>query len=951
MLKGVLKPKWQHPDAEVRRRAVEQLSSSEREILEQVAREDEAAAVRRLALRRCTDLGLLAERAADDPEASVREQAEKRYRQLLTGRASDAPPLALRLKTLAASEHQALLEHVAREGQEIELRELALQKVERVPVLRDIALNDAEITLRLRALERIDDESILAQIHQRSRKRDKRVSRRAREKLDALIAVRERPQRAQCLEICRAAERLGRYGHWERDSALLAELEPQWQQIAQEERAPHEQRFRDARQAFRDALETHRRAELAIRSTREALIEGLEALLREPPEEPIPGENLPAALESRIHEARAAWDRLPVVADTREQVLETRFQSARNAVLAKGRTLRREADLRALCEASEKLLTRKGFISEREVKSLERRRQATDPTPRESGNPETIDRRLDGTLGTLRDRLREQLKRKEATLETLPQRLDELKAAVKDGDASRARPLHDAIEADLDTLVAMGTSKQRLGALPSRFKALTREVGVMKAWDQFGARQVRERLCEAMEALIGAEEPPEAIAHRIREARAEWKRLGARDPDANQALWRRFDEAARKAYEPSQAHFEQRATARKANLTKRRILAERLDTFLATADWSTMDWKTAVRFRREMLADWQRASPVDRKPGEALERRWRTALRVMEAHLDAERQRSLRTRERLIEQATALIDSLDPRQAAEECKSLQQHWTTTVPASRGREKELWNRFRTACDAVFERRRKIVDEVRDRAQANLELRQALCQRAEALAAASPEGIGEAVQEMHRIQGEWQQLGAVPRRDGASIEKRFAKALQGLHDRRETLAVEAQRADLEMLERKAVLCHEAEAMVGSGAPTETDMLEALHGRWRALGALADPQHEQTIRERFERACQGFRDAAAEAASQEARQCLCLRMEILAGIDSPPEHTQARMAFQVERLATALSGQQASEDDSLGSLVRAWCLTGPAPTNEAEALEQRFSRAREACSERAG
>jgi hypothetical protein len=74
----------------------------------------------------------------------------------------------------------------------------------------------------------------------------------------------------------------------------------------------------------------------------------------------------------------------------------------------------------------------------------------------------------------------------------------------------------------------------------------------------------------------------------------------------------------------------------------------------------------------------------------------------------------------------------------------------------------------------------------------------------------------------------------------------------------------------------------------------------------------------------------------------------MEVLAGIDSPPEHAEARMAFQVERLASALGERKGSTADSLEALVRVWCLTGPVPAAYAEALEARFEAARSAAPE---
>jgi hypothetical protein len=942
MLKGVLKPNWQHPDIEIRRRAVGQLPAAESAILEQVLREDQEPAIRRVAVRRCTNLELLAERAASDPDASVREQAGKRHGRLLSGRADDAPPLAVRLEAVRRLEHQALLERLAREGVEIELREQALEKVERMGVLRDVALNDAHIALRLRALECIDDEPTLVRIQQQSRKRDKRVHHRASEKLEALIAAREQPHRdrEQCQHICAAVEELGG-GNWQREHTLLGEFEREWMQIEQAHRAEFEQRFASARQGFLDALAIHQHTVDEHHTAAIALVEDLEALVE------TAGKERPEALETRLREVSSSWDRLPALAGASGQVLQVRFESAQEAVGARVVALRREAELGVLRKAGETLLARKGVIGEREVKALERRREALPPPGSE--HDLSFDHRVNEILGTLRDRLRSQVKRKQTILDCVPNRLEELKAALAEKDAARAGALHDEIAKDLDALVTMGVSKRRLGKLPKMFEALAREVKVVRSWDRFGAGQARERLCEAMEALIGAADPPQETARRIREARAEWNDLNARDPDVNQALWRRFDRAAHKAHEPCEEYFAARAATRRANLEKRRALAERLEAFLAATDWSAVDWKATVRFHREALAEWRHASPVDRKAGKSLERRWQACLKTIQARLDTERQRCLRARERLIEQVSALHKSPDPRRAAEECKSLQRQWTTTVPASRGRENALWQRFRVACDGVFDERHKALNTERERSRANLESRLALCERAEALAESSAAQVDEAIQALHRLQAEWRQLGAVPSRDGTAAEKRFASAVRRFRERREALAADARRADLEVLEHKAALCQQAEALRQGNTPPEASAFEALEAHWQTLPAQVSPEHEQILRERFERALQGIQDDAAEAAARQERESLCLRMEILAEIDSPPEFRQARMAYQVERLATSMSGEKSAAGDDLESLRREWCLAGPAPRAAAEALQRRFRRARDTLIER--
>ncbi|MEA2080712.1 MAG: DUF349 domain-containing protein, partial [Pseudomonadota bacterium] len=79
------KPKWQHRDPEVRRQAVQTLTSDDADILTRIAREDEAPAVRRLALRRLDDLDLMHRVSAEDNNKDIRQFAHTRLSELLAG--------------------------------------------------------------------------------------------------------------------------------------------------------------------------------------------------------------------------------------------------------------------------------------------------------------------------------------------------------------------------------------------------------------------------------------------------------------------------------------------------------------------------------------------------------------------------------------------------------------------------------------------------------------------------------------------------------------------------------------------------------------------------------------------------------------------------------------------------------------------------------------------------
>jgi len=75
---------------------------------------------------------------------------------------------------------------------------------------------------------------------------------------------------------------------------------------------------------------------------------------------------------------------------------------------------------------------------------------------------------------------------------------------------------------------------------------------------------------------------------------------------------------------------------------------------------------------------------------------------------------------------------------------------------------------------------------------------------------------------------------------------------------------------------------------------------------------------------------------------RQQLCLHMEILAGVESPPEVREARLTYQVERLARAMSQGKRDPTPEAEEMERDWYLTGFPGSPADGVLESRFQRA---------
>ena len=215
ILSRFLKPKWQHADPETRKQALGELETTDPNLRE-LARRDPDPGVRRAVLERLGDLDLLRLIAREDGDVGVRAAAEERYRALLTGQTADGPTLAERLERLWREPDTDLVDYLLRHAAELELRLALLERIDTEPALAEVASGDYHPDVRLAALERVHHPELLDQIARHSRNRDKRLHRRARERLDALVA--EQSRAAHCERLCVEMENL----RWDGESGSNA---------------------------------------------------------------------------------------------------------------------------------------------------------------------------------------------------------------------------------------------------------------------------------------------------------------------------------------------------------------------------------------------------------------------------------------------------------------------------------------------------------------------------------------------------------------------------------------------------------------------------------------------------------------------------------------------------------------------------------------------------------
>jgi exonuclease SbcC len=911
---------------------------------------------RRQACKQLTDLALLQRISQQDADAGVRDFAIARLRNLLCADLTQAPDLTARLALLTnMDDDDNLIHYLALNSPQPELRRIALQRVQQPRILAEGALRDSVAALRLAAVERLQDKDELERVARLVAKKDKSVYRLARQKLKQINEQELAParQRAKAENLCENAEKLVRRSLWAQDKAAFDHLDKQWQELDPEVPSDLVARFADLKTRFMDGYQSYRQDNLARLQEQETLQQrhaDKQAVLQELENLLASEEHQTQDLEHALADLTQRWEALDSL-PPQQRKLSQAFNQA-SAALAQ-----RIAQRQAFAERDERLarLLQQAQPWQQGTAPLERKQigkwirqgrelATTQPDDSLAKQFEEICARLEKKLG-------KQLAQAEQKLEKLPQRLRELEQELEQGVLKKATALHQGIQADLTLIDNSGLEHARYASCEQHCRQLTPRLRELQQWRKWGTDQHRLDLCEAMEKWLEQEIPLAELTEQVQQLQARWKHLDQSGSPANEALWQRFHQAANSNYERCRPYLDELAEIKRANLRAREELCQQLEDFLSQVDWNAMDWKKAMRAERETRAAWSELGEVSAKQRRALEKRFRAAMKQLDEHLAAERARNRDFKHNLIKQAQALREAPALEQAIDDIKQLQQQWHTTVPAKRKQENQLWQQFREACDAVFERRREIQQLQRNELAEQAKARRALCAELETLAH-NEAASAEALQHQWRaLQERWQQSqqAELPRQEENKLQRRWQSAEQALQQRADALRESARREQMERLFAQARLCAELEAAVEAATVADAEHWQT---RWSQLPASDDAHATAAIRRRFDAALKATADDASRQAWQNAltdnlaqRSELCLRLEVLSGVASPPEAARERLAFQVNRLSEKLGQGEQDPLDEIPKVERAWCLCGAAPAADMARLETRFSRCRQA------
>ena len=193
-----------------------------------------------------------------------------------------------------------------------------------------------------------------------------------------------------------------------------------------------------------------------------------------------------------------------------------------------------------------------------------------------------------------------------------------------------------------------------------------------------------------------------------------------------------------------------------------------------------------------------------------------------------------------------------------EVKTLQQEWNTIKAVPPQQATSLWKNYQATVEQFYDTL-KLNNELRAYDfKKNLQLKQALCERAERLAESSD--VVAAFRSLQQLHQEFREIGPVERDLREQVWTRFKAASTLINKRHQEYFEQRKQQENDNLQAKTALCEQLEALDYAHLTTfaqwnaMSDQVVALQKQWRTIG-YAPRRYNNKIFDRFRSACDAF------------------------------------------------------------------------------------------------
>lgn len=427
-----------------------------------------------------------------------------------------------------------------------------------------------------------------------------------------------------------------------------------------------------------------------------------------------------------------------------------------------------------------------------EIRATERK-EALDRFKADGGIEEDFEYRLDeldhtfdGTVKLIRDRRNEYFKnlenRKNENLRKKNEILENLRSLIDGEDSAHSfntfKELQQAWKqvgpvppAHVKTLWA------NYNALIDRFYDHRNIYFELKELDRKKNLEAKLDLCVRAEQLATRDLIKDAVKE-LNELHNEFKHVGPVPKEDQETVWQRFKAASDAVYAKRDEFVASMQAELKANFEIKSKIADEAQTFLQFTSDRIKDWNQKTQEILEVQKRWDAVGGTPRAKSKELNKKFWSAFKQFFHNknqffkrLDEERDKNLKAKQLLVARAIELKASDDWNKTSQELKQLQLQWKEIGPVPEKQRDKIYKEFKEACDFFFDQRRGSQVKADQEQEGNLKQKETIIDE---LIAATVAG-NTTVEQLHELQGRFNEIGFVPKNSIASVKQRFADAV--------------------------------------------------------------------------------------------------------------------------------------------------------------------------------
>ena len=351
--------------------------------------------------------------------------------------------------------------------------------------------------------------------------------------------------------------------------------------------------------------------------------------------------------------------------------------------------------------------------------------------------------------------------------------------------------------------------------------------------------QVKLSIIEELKDLLESPEDANKNYTEFKRLQQQWNEVKLVPQASVNELWKNYQLYVEKFYDLLKLNNEFREYDFKKNLEIKTHLCEAAEKLAEEPDVVS-----AFHQLQKLHQEYRETGPVAKELREEIWTRFKAASTAVnrrhQQHFDALKE----AEQQNLDQKTVIceiIEGIDYNELTnfaawdaktQEIIALQNKWKTIGYAPQKMNVKIFERFRAACDAFFNKKAEFFKTVKENMNENLEKKRALCEKAEALKDSTD--WKATADTLVKLQKEWKTIGPVAKKHSDVIWKRFITACDYFFEQKNQAGASQRSEEQANLEKKRAIIAQLEAI---GEETEADtaieQVRTLMKEWNAVG----------------------------------------------------------------------------------------------------------------------